>query len=68
MLKEKKKEMEVMYCPTKERAAALFTKPLQGMLFITHPDAVLGIHQDNIPLYRQQYNLYITNRNNVGTA
>ena len=59
----KNKELNIIYCPTKQMVADLFTKPLQGVLFITHRNAVSGISQDDMPLYRNQYEAYITRRN-----
>ena len=59
----KDKELKVMYCPTKEMIADLFTKPLQGILFTTHQDTVLGISQEDMLLYRKKYDANVTHRN-----
>ena len=48
--KIKIKEMKTIYCPTKEMTGDFFTNPLQGLLFVTHRNDVLGIKQDDIPL------------------
>ena len=32
-----------------------YTKPLQGMLFKEHRNSILGINDDDIPLYLEQY-------------
>mmetsp|Transcript_11112 Transcript_11112/g.13165 ORF Transcript_11112/g.13165 Transcript_11112/m.13165 type:complete len:82 (+) Transcript_11112:592-837(+) len=56
----KDKEITIIYCPcpTKDMVADFFTKPLQGVLFITHRNTVLGISQDDMALYRKQYEVY----------
>ena len=43
----KDKELKVIYCPTKETVAVFFTKPLQGLLFITYRDIILCITQED---------------------
>ena len=58
----KDKELKIIYCPTKDMVADVFTKPLQGVLFITHRNIVLELSQDDIPLYHKQYEVYITQR------
>ena len=55
----KDKELKIIYCPTKEMVADFFTKPLQGVLFVTHRNMVLGIGEDDMPIYRAQYDKYI---------
>ena len=57
--KVKYNEMKIIYCPTKEMMADFYTKPLQWTLFKEHRDAILGITEDNIPLYMEQYAQYI---------
>ena len=39
--------------------ADFFTKLLQGILFVQLRNAVLGLKQEDIPLYRAQYEEYI---------
>ena len=53
--KVKDKELKIIYCPTKEGIADFYTKPLQGALFKEHRNLILGINQDDIPLYLEQY-------------
>lgn len=50
--KMKDKELKVIYCPTKEMIADFFTKRLQGILFMELRNAILGIKQEDMPLYR----------------
>ena len=38
----KRKEMEIMHCPTEVMIADFFTKPLQGNLFKRLRDVILG--------------------------
>ena len=57
--KVKNNEVKIIYCPTKEMVADFYTKPLQGTLFKEHRDAILGINEDNIILYLEQYAQYI---------
>jgi hypothetical protein len=38
-----KKEVSIMYCPTKLMVADCFTKPLQGSLFYKFRDQILGV-------------------------
>ena len=61
--KVKNNEMKILYCPTKEMAGDFYTKPLQGILFKTHRNAILGIKEMNIPLYMDQYAQFIKSRN-----
>ena len=48
--KVKNKEVKVTYCPTKQMVADFFTKPLPGILYSTHRNAVLGISEEDMPL------------------
>ena len=36
-----------------------YTKPLQGALFIEPRDAILGIKQEDIPLYIDEYTQFM---------
>ena len=49
------KELDILYCPTKEMNVYFYTKPLQGTLLKEHRNSILGIKQDDIPLYLEQY-------------
>ena len=57
--KVKGKEVKIVYCPTKEMVADFYTKPLQGTLFRTHRNAILGIDESNMPIYMNEYTKYI---------
>ena len=57
--KVKGKEVKIVYCPTKEMVADFYTKPLQGTLFRTHRNAILGIDESSMPLYMNEYIKYI---------
>lgn len=58
----KDKEFNIVYCQIKEMVTDFFTKPLQGVVFITQRKAVLGISQDGMPLYVKQYEEYVKQR------
>ena len=49
--KVKDNEVKILYCPTKEMVGDFYTKALQGMLFKVHRNAILGISQEDMPLY-----------------
>ena len=38
----KRKDIEILHCPTKDMLADFFTKPLQGSLFLKFRDVILG--------------------------
>ena len=57
--KFKNDELKVVYCPTKEMVGDFYTKPLQGILFKVHRNAIQGIRDEDIPLYLNQYAEYI---------
>lgn len=59
----KDKELKIIYCLTKKMVTDFFTKPLQGVLSITHRNTLLGISLDDMHPYRKQYEVYITQRN-----
>ena len=44
--KTKNKEVTILYCPTKNIEAYFFTKLLQGVLYFSHRNAVLGINEE----------------------
>ena len=56
--KVKSKELRIMYCPTKQMIAYFFTKPLQGELYFTHRNVILGIQECDMPLYINIYREY----------
>ena len=56
--KIKDKELRVIYCPTADMVGDFFTKPLQGVLYVVHRNAVLGIKDSDIHIYRKAYEEY----------
>ena len=56
--KIKDKELTVIYCPTKQMVVDFFTKPLQGELYVTHRNSVLGINAEDMPTYINDYKLH----------
>ena len=54
----KDKELKVIYCPTADMVGDLYTKPLQGVLYISHRNAILGIKDSDMHLYRKAYEEY----------
>jgi hypothetical protein len=44
--KIEKKEVKVVYCPTGNMAADMFTKPLQGSLFKKFRDEIMNVQKD----------------------
>ena len=53
--KIKNNKLNVMYCPTEEMVADFYTKPLQGSLFVTHRNKILGIDDKNFVQYQKEY-------------
>jgi hypothetical protein len=47
--------MRVIYHPTKQMVSDYLTKPLQGSLFRTHRNAIMGHSEDSISKYRKDY-------------
>ena len=45
----------VTYCPTKELVADYLSKPLQGSLFRTHRNSILGITESDEAFYAESY-------------
>ena len=43
--KIKDNKLKVLYCPTEKKIGDFYTKPLQGLLFIEHRNAILGVKQ-----------------------
>lgn len=53
--KIKSKELRIVHCPTGKLVADYSSKPLQGMLFTTHRDTLLGIRKEDYSLYKEMY-------------
>jgi hypothetical protein len=53
--KIKEGRMRVIYCPTKQMVSDYLTKPLQGSLFRTHRNSIMGHSEDSISRYRTNY-------------
>ena len=49
------KEISVEYCFTGEMVANYFTKTLQGSLFSKFRNMILGIKEEDIALYKENY-------------
>lgn len=47
--------IQILYCPTKEQFSDFRTKPLQGTLFQTHQNAIMGITLGDMVEYQRQY-------------
>jgi hypothetical protein len=47
--------IRVIYHPTKQMVSDYLTKPLQGSLFRTHCNSIMGHTEDSISLYRTAY-------------
>ena len=47
--------VQVLYCPTKEQFLDFWTKPLQGTLFQTHRNTIMGITSGDMVEYQRQY-------------
>ena len=52
-------ELKVIYFPTEKPTGDFYTKPLQGILFITHRNSISGIREQDIPLYQKEYTTFI---------
>lgn len=44
-----------MYCPTEDRIADFFTRPLQGAHFYKFRNAILGINAEDFESYKKEY-------------
>ena len=60
--KVKDNEIRILYCPTAEMIGDFYTKPLQGMLFRQHRNAIQGIDQDDMPLYMEMYAKFLESK------
>jgi hypothetical protein len=47
--------MRVIYWPTKQMVSDYLTKPLQGSLFRTHQNSIMGHDEDSISRYNKEY-------------
>ena len=56
--KIKDKELTIIYCPTKQMVADFFTKALQGELYFTHRNSVLGINAGDMSIYINDYKMH----------
>ena len=54
--KIKEGSIRVIYHPTKEMVSDYLTKPLQGSLFRTHRNSLMGHDEDSIALCNKEYN------------
>ena len=59
----KDNELKILYCPSKEMIAEFYTKPLQGILFKEHINSLLGINEDDMTLYLEQYTQFMKPKN-----
>ena len=53
--KLKSKELKILHCPTTELVADYNSKPLQGKLFETHRNTILGIKESELEDYKREY-------------
>jgi hypothetical protein len=51
----KEGKVSVTYCPTLEMVSDYFTKPLQGSLFRTHRNAIMGVSELEVRKYKIAY-------------
>ena len=61
--KIKSKELKVLHCPTGDMTADIYTKPLQGAMFVKHRNDLLGIEQDEMPTYMEYHTQYMASIN-----
>jgi hypothetical protein len=54
--KIKSGSIRVIYHPTKQIISDYLTKPLQGSLFRTHRNSIMGHDEDSIAKYNKEYN------------
>jgi hypothetical protein len=47
--------VRVIYHPTKQMVSDYLTKPLQGSLFRTHRNSIMGHDEDSIEKYNSEY-------------
>ena len=49
------KEIRIEHCPTEEMIADYNSKPLQGKLFYGFRNVIMGIREEDFPLYKDRY-------------
>jgi hypothetical protein len=55
--KIKNGDVRVTYWPTKQMVSDYLTKPLQGSLFRSHQNSIMGISEDDYSQYERQYKM-----------
>jgi hypothetical protein len=53
--KVKNGDVRIVYCPTKEMVSDYLTKPLQGSLFRTHRNSIMGVSEMELSRYQDEY-------------
>jgi hypothetical protein len=53
--KVKDGSVRIVYCPTKEMVSDYLTKPLQGSLFRVHRNSIMGVSEDSLSRYKEEY-------------
>jgi hypothetical protein len=53
--KVKNGDVRIVYCPTKEMVSDYLTKPLQGSLFRTHQNSIMGVLENELSRYQDEY-------------
>ena len=51
-----KGNIQILYCPTKDQWSDFWTKPLQGILFQTHRNTIMGITAEQLVEFQTKYN------------
>ena len=64
----KGKELRVLHCPTGDMIADFFTKPSQGIAFVTHRNSILDYNPKDFPNYQNLHDDYIKSIMNLDTA
>ena len=57
--KVKDKETKITYCPTEGMLVDFYTKTYKGAIFIQHRNAIMGIDQEDIPMYGKHFFFFI---------
>jgi hypothetical protein len=53
--KVKNGDVRIVLCPTKEMVSDYLTKPLQGSLFRTHRNSIMGVSENELSCYQDVY-------------
>jgi hypothetical protein len=53
--KVKNGDVRIVYCPTKEMVSDYLTKPLQGSVFRTHRNSIMGVSENELSHYQDEY-------------